>query len=301
MNKTSNSAVWKDFTITRLDNGSIMIEGGVFKNTKEALKSIAIDANIAIEDNWNTRYLGQFLIQELLKYKEAHMQSTDNTIEKAKQTSNIDGEMDADDYFKFFNNLAVDYCKVCGTDKIHFNKHIDLYTYDDNDDVIRPSLELKVIPEDRCYLITEEIDENGEKVNWDSQWAPTYEDFNNGALQSIAEIMKSAIEEVKTSGNQVSGKCPSLSGDEYKEMIKNLIQSFTDDERNSVYLQWGLEGIEESGGYCDFDGDIDSFFEKIDEIPNEEVEGIYMEWNGGYLSTEIIGDNEFKYTISKDE
>jgi len=59
------SAKFGKLTITRLDSGSIEVTGGDFASTKEALREIAKEASIEIDESWNTRRMGQVIIQQL--------------------------------------------------------------------------------------------------------------------------------------------------------------------------------------------------------------------------------------------
>lgn len=60
-----DQAEFNGITIRRKEGGSIEIIGGDFKNIKDALKTIAKEAGITYQNDWNTRYLGYRIIKAL--------------------------------------------------------------------------------------------------------------------------------------------------------------------------------------------------------------------------------------------
>ena len=64
-----DQAEFDGVAIWRKEGGSIEVSCDGFKSTKAALMDIAKKASIEVEDEWNTQYLGWYLIQRLNAYK----------------------------------------------------------------------------------------------------------------------------------------------------------------------------------------------------------------------------------------
>lgn len=64
-NSVIDSATFEDITVNRKKNGSIQIVGKEFKSTKAGLREIAEKAYIEVQQDWNTQYMGWYVIQQL--------------------------------------------------------------------------------------------------------------------------------------------------------------------------------------------------------------------------------------------
>ena len=87
---------------------------------------------------------------------------------------------------------------------------------------------------------------------------------------------------------------------QYKEFLQGLIRTLSDSEIESAYLEWGQEGFHDSGGckYGNLEGGKDGLLAAVAEIPSEDVEGIWMSWNGGYIKTKPLSKGKYLCTVN---
>lgn len=88
--------------------------------------------------------------------------------------------------------------------------------------------------------------------------------------------------------------------EKYKEFLQDFIRAFSDGETESAYLQWGQEGFLGSGGcaYGSPDGGKDGLLSAIENIPAEDIEGIYLTWDGGYVKTKALPKGKYLCTVN---
>lgn len=65
-------------------------------------------------------------------------------------------------------------------------------------------------------------------------------------------------------------------------------------------LQWGQEGFLGSGGcvYGSPDGGKDRLLSAVGHIPAEDIEGIYLTWDGGYVKTKALPKGKYLCTVN---
>lgn len=87
---------------------------------------------------------------------------------------------------------------------------------------------------------------------------------------------------------------------QYKEFLRGLIGTLSDSEIESAYLEWGQDGLYDSGGcrYGNLEGGKRGLLAAVAEIPAEDVEGIWMSWNGGYIKTKPLSKGKYLCTVN---
>ena len=88
--------------------------------------------------------------------------------------------------------------------------------------------------------------------------------------------------------------------EKYKEFLQDFIRALSDGETESAYLQWGQEGFLGSGGcaYGSPDGGKDRLLSAVGHIPAEDIEGIYLTWDGGYVKTKALPKGKYLCTVN---
>lgn len=91
-----------------------------------------------------------------------------------------------------------------------------------------------------------------------------------------------------------------FSAEQYKEFLRNLIGALSDSEIGSSYLEWGQQGVYDSGGciYGNLEGGKEGLLSAVGNISAEDTEGIYMSWNGGYIKTNALSKGEYLCTVN---
>lgn len=87
---------------------------------------------------------------------------------------------------------------------------------------------------------------------------------------------------------------------QYKAFLRNLIGTLSDSEIESAYLKWGHEGVYNSDGYIygNLEGGKDRLIVAVEEIPLEDMEGLFMKWNYGYVKTESLSKGKYLSTVN---
>lgn len=87
---------------------------------------------------------------------------------------------------------------------------------------------------------------------------------------------------------------------QYKEFLRGLIGTLLDSEIESAYLEWGQDGLYDSGGcrYGNLEGGKHGLLAAVAEIPAEDVEGIWLSWNGGYIKTKPLAKGKYLCTVN---
>lgn len=87
---------------------------------------------------------------------------------------------------------------------------------------------------------------------------------------------------------------------QYKAFLRNLIGTLSDSEIESAYLKWGQEGVYNSDEciYGNLEGGKDRLIAAVEEIPLEDMEGLFMKWNYGYVKTESLSKGKYLSTVN---
>ena len=87
---------------------------------------------------------------------------------------------------------------------------------------------------------------------------------------------------------------------QYKAFLRNLIGTLSDSEIESTYLKWGQEGVYNSDEciYGNLEGGKDRLIAAVEEIPLEDMEGLFMKWNYGYVETESLSKGKYLSTVN---
>lgn len=87
---------------------------------------------------------------------------------------------------------------------------------------------------------------------------------------------------------------------QYKAFLRNLIGTLSDSEIESAYLKWGQEGVYNSDEYIygNLEGGKDRLIAAVEEIPLEDMEGLFMKWNYGYVETESLSKGKYLSTVN---
>ena len=87
---------------------------------------------------------------------------------------------------------------------------------------------------------------------------------------------------------------------QYKAFLRNLIGTLSDSEIESTYLKWGQEGVYNSDEciYGNLEGGKDRLIAAVEEIPLEDMEGLFMKWNDGYVETESLSKGKYLSTVN---
>ena len=87
---------------------------------------------------------------------------------------------------------------------------------------------------------------------------------------------------------------------QYKAFLRNLIGTLSDSEIESTYLKWGQEGVYNSDEciYGNLEGGKDRLIAAVEEIPLEDMEGLFMKWNYGYVKTESLSKGKYLSTVN---
>ena len=87
---------------------------------------------------------------------------------------------------------------------------------------------------------------------------------------------------------------------QYKAFLRNLIGTLSDSEIESAYLKWGQEGVYNSDEciYGNLEGGKDRLIAAVEEIPLEDMEGLFMKWNYGYVETESLSKGKYLSTVN---
>ena len=87
---------------------------------------------------------------------------------------------------------------------------------------------------------------------------------------------------------------------QYKVFLRNLIGTLSDSEIESTYLKWGQEGVYNSDEciYGNLEGGKDRLIAAVEEIPLEDMEGLFMKWNYGYVETESLSKGKYLSTVN---
>ena len=87
---------------------------------------------------------------------------------------------------------------------------------------------------------------------------------------------------------------------QYKAFLRNLIGTLSDSKIESAYLKWGQEGVYNSDEciYGNLEGGKDRLIAAVEEIPLEDMEGLFMKWNYGYVKTESLSKGKYLSTVN---
>ena len=143
------SAVYKDYTINREDNDSITVykNDELCSNSMEAMKEIAKQCGFTIDENWNTRQIGNKLISFLNNTNEAIVRIKETCIsmigfdvpcleddEDDEEDSDEENDEEEEDYYLDEGDEYVTFCFPLGWDdefEVEVNGKISTYTLKD--------------------------------------------------------------------------------------------------------------------------------------------------------------------------